>query len=100
MIGNEAFRAATAFVAFAALLAVASADAAPLAYVPNEGAASISVIDTETDKVVSTLKIGKKPRGIAVTADGKRLFVSDQTANALIVFDLDRRAEIARIALG
>ncbi|HET9046869.1 MAG TPA: hypothetical protein VFO33_07925, partial [Casimicrobiaceae bacterium] len=41
--------------------------AAPLAYVPNEGSASISVINTTTDKVVSTLRFGKKPRGIAVS---------------------------------
>ena len=67
-------------------------DAAPLAYVSNEGSSSISVIDTATDKVVSTLKFGQKPRGIALSHDGKRLFVSDQTANALRVIDLEKNA--------
>jgi len=76
------------------------AAAAPLAYVPNEGSASISVIDTSTDKVVSTLKFGQKPRGIAVSPDGKRLYISDQTANALVVVDVERRAEAARVPLG
>ena len=42
-----------------------AAHAAPFAYVSNEGSASVSVIDTATDKVVSTIKIGEKPRGAA-----------------------------------
>src|SRR2546421_5772007 len=75
-------------------------DAAPFAYVSNEGPATISVIDTATDKVVSTLKVGQKPRGIALSPDAKRLYVSDQTANALRVIDVDKNAEIAQVALG
>src|SRR6266404_6593674 len=80
--------------------AVVGAEAAPFAYVPNEGSASISIIDTATDKVVSTLKIGQKPRGIAVAPDGKRLYISDQTANALVVVDLDRNVQAATLHLG
>jgi len=30
--------------------------------VPNEGSASISVIDTATDRVTATLKLAQKPR--------------------------------------
>ena len=87
----------------AALMCVALfpyAKAAPLAYVPNEGSASISVIDTATDTVVSTLRFGQRPRGIAVSLDGKRLYISDQTANALVVVDLARNVEAARVPLG
>ncbi|WP_238534172.1 hypothetical protein [Advenella kashmirensis] len=41
-----------------------AATAEPFAYVPNEGGASISVIDVATDKVVDTIKdLGEKPRG-------------------------------------
>lgn len=87
-----------------AMLAVATgigmASAAPLAYVPNEGSASISVIDTATDKVASTLKVGRKPRGLAISTDGSRLFASDQTANALVVGDLRSGTQIAKVDLG
>ena len=55
----------TALALGAALLGDGGAFAAT-AYVPNEGSASISVIDTATDKVTATLKVGKKPRGIAL----------------------------------
>jgi YVTN family beta-propeller protein len=84
----------------AAALVAAGAHAAPLAYVPNEGSASISVIDTARDTVVDTLKVGQRPRGIAVSRDGTRLYVSDQVANAVLVFDLVRKAEVGRVPVG
>jgi YVTN family beta-propeller protein len=54
----------------ASLLAVPAAlSAAPFAYVPNEGAGTLSVIDTATDQVVAEVPAGKKPRGtVASTA--------------------------------
>ncbi|MGZ5583371.1 MAG: beta-propeller fold lactonase family protein, partial [Usitatibacter sp.] len=87
--------------ASAALLAVATlAGAAPPAYVSNEGSGTISVVDTATDRVTATLKVGAKPRGIAVSRDGRRLYVSDQTGSALVVRDLERGADAATIPLG
>ena len=75
---------------------VVAAKAAPFAYVSNEGSSSVSIIDTATDKVVSTMKIGQKPRGIAISPDGKRLYISDQTANALRVIDTDKNEVVGR----
>src|SRR5262249_47441064 len=77
-----------------------AAAAVPLAYSSNEGSASVSVIDTGTDKVVATFKIGERPRGIAISLDGARLYLSDQTTNSLIVVDTAKRTEIARAKLG
>jgi YVTN family beta-propeller protein len=45
-------------------------------YVSNERSGDVSVIDGATDAVVATFKVGKRPRGIHVTPDGKRLFVA------------------------
>src|SRR5213075_3324344 len=84
----------------AAACVCSAAHAAPFAYVSNEGSASVSVIDTATDKVVSTIKIGEKPRGIALSPDAKRLYISDQTANALRIIDVDKGSEIAKVPLG
>ena len=81
--------------AFAGCAYCLPASAAPLAYVSNEGSASVSVVDTATDKVVATLKIGEKPRGIALSADGARLYLSDQTLNSLLVVDTAKGVEIA-----
>ena len=55
----------------ALLAATGGAAAAPFAYVPNEKSGTISVIDTDGDTVVRTIATGGKPRGIAVSPDGR-----------------------------
>ncbi|MBU3709591.1 MAG: hypothetical protein FGM20_10875, partial [Burkholderiaceae bacterium] len=47
---------------------------APFAYVQNEKSGSVSVIDTATDEVVADIKAGDKPRGAALSADGRWLY--------------------------
>ncbi len=42
----------------------------------------------------------RKPRGIAIDRDGSRLYLSDQTANALVVVDTAKSQVLATIALG
>jgi YVTN family beta-propeller protein len=36
---------------------------------------TVSVIDTETNTVIATIKVGQQPLGAAVTPDGRRLYV-------------------------
>ena len=60
------------FMIFATVMSATtalSALAAPFAYVSNEGSASVSVIDTATDKNIDVLASGK-PRGIALSLIG------------------------------
>ncbi len=73
--------------------------AAPFAYLPNEKSGILSVIDCATDAVVATIKAGDKPRGLALSKDGKTLYVSDQAHNALLVIDLVQRAVVDTIVL-
>jgi YVTN family beta-propeller protein len=83
------------------LLAASAAPAGtPLAYVPNEGSGSISIIDTSTDAVVGEIPAGKKPRGTVITRDGLTAYVSDQPNNRLLVVDLAQRRVTGDIALG
>ena len=77
-----------------------SAGAEPYAYVPNEGSGTLSVIDTATDKVVAEIAAGTKPRGTAISPDGKTAYVSDQPNNRLVVVDLVERKVTGSIALG
>src|SRR5436305_10928955 len=84
----------------AALAAPLAAAAAPFAYVPNEGSGTVSVIDTATDQVVAEIPAGKKPRGTALSPDGRTAYVSDQPGNRLVVLDLQRRTASGAIALG
>src|SRR5436190_14811816 len=74
--------------------------AAPFAYVPNEGSASVSVIDVARGEVVRAIKTGDKPRGVAVSRDGSRLFVSKQAGNNLVAYDAQTGNETGRAAVG
>jgi YVTN family beta-propeller protein len=61
---------------------------------PTRSSASVSVIDTATDKVTATFNVGGKPRGIALSPDAKRLYISDQAGNAAIAIDFQRRRRL------
>ena len=58
------------------LLLARVASAQPRVYVTNERSNDVSVIDTLNDSVVSTIDVGKRPRGVRVRADGKLLYVA------------------------
>jgi YVTN family beta-propeller protein len=45
-------------------------------YVTNEVSGDLSVIDPATNKVIATLPLGKRPRGIRVSPDHSRLYVA------------------------
>ena len=45
------------------------------AYVTNEKGNSVSVIDSATMAVTATWKVGRRPRGVTLSKDGKELFV-------------------------
>src|SRR5882724_12151001 len=47
-----------------------------LAYVSNEKSNTVSVIDTDKRAVVRTIKVGQRPRGIAITRDQKYVLVA------------------------
>jgi YVTN family beta-propeller protein len=49
-----------------------------LVYVTSEVASMVHVIDTATAKVVKNIKVGKRPRRMAVTPDGKELWVTNE----------------------
>ena len=45
-------------------------------FVTNEDSGSVTVIDASRDEVTATLHVGKRPRGVRVSADGKLLYVA------------------------
>ena len=49
---------------------------APRIYVTNEVAGTMSVIDTGTRTAIATVPLGKRPRGIHPSPDGKTLYVA------------------------
>jgi|SRR5437773_9766167 len=63
-------------VAMSLALAVCAEAQNYFVYVSNERSGDVTVIDGTTDAAVATFPVGKRPRGIHGTPDGKRLFVT------------------------
>ena len=58
------------------------------AYVTNQIADTVSVIDTATNAVVgSAIPVGDAPRDIAITPDGTKAYVTNQDADTVSVID-------------
>jgi len=57
-------------------LALAPAAEAARAYVSNEDDGTVTVVDTQRLTAVATLPVGKRPRGLALSHDGTRLYVA------------------------
>lgn len=69
-------RAALAALLLAAGLALAPVSEAARAYVSNEDDGTVTVVDTQQLAALATLTVGKRPRGLALSRDGKRLYVA------------------------
>lgn len=59
-----------------ALLALSLPARAERAYVSNEDDGTVAVIDAERGAVIATIAVGKRPRGLALSPDGKLLYVA------------------------
>ncbi len=73
-------------------------------YVVNTGTSSgngsVSVIDTDANRVVATIPVHKLPYFIDVDAAGHRAYVANSGSNTVSVIDLDKRREIAVAGTG
>src|SRR5690606_14969565 len=73
------------------------------AYVPSEGNASVTVIDTVAHRVVSTIPIqgaSVLPMHALVSPDGGAVFVSTGRGNSVAVIDPDTNSTVATIPVG
>jgi len=65
-------------------------------YVTNISQGTVSVIDTLTNTVVDTITVGERPLGIAITPDGTRAYVANNSGT-ISVIDTSANAVIATI---
>src|SRR4029450_10778487 len=56
-------------------------------YVSSDGASTVSVIDTATDRVVGSIEGGANPHGLAISPDGRQVLVSGFGTNQAIIID-------------
>src|SRR5512138_1125569 len=65
----------TLLVALTALVGTRALAAQEL-FVSNEGSNTVTVISATTLKPLATIEVGKRPRGIALSPDGQRVYVA------------------------
>src|SRR5215212_7294880 len=74
-----ALRVVLVLAVFVHLLACGARPRGPLAYVTNERDGTLTVIDTSSDRVVETWKVGGRLRGVRLSADGRTVYVASST---------------------
>ena len=91
----------TRLILTSALLASVSLPVqAETVYVSNEKDNSVSVIDGESLKVTSTIKTGRRPRGIVLSEDMTKLYVCIGDDNRVDVIDLKTGKVVDRLPSG
>jgi YVTN family beta-propeller protein len=92
-------RGLAAIVAVCALacLGAASAGAAQLAVIGNEGSHSVSVVNTATNQVVGDpVEVGSEPASIAITPDGRYAYVADFGDESVSVIETATRKPLGK----
>lgn len=92
-------KAAFAFIGLAGLTVSGSAEAYTI-YVSNEKDNTISVLDSEKLEVVATWKVGRRPRGITLSHDGKWLYVCASDDNRVDVVDTETGKVVRNLRSG
>jgi YVTN family beta-propeller protein len=72
----------------------------PRAYVPSAGDNLVAVIDTATERVITTIAVGNFPTGVAVNTGGSRVYVSNAGDNTLSVINAIDNTVVATIPVG
>ena len=61
--------------------------AGTFAYITNQGADNVSVLDTATGAKVATIPVGHRPAGIAVSRTDARAYVSNPESKEVSIID-------------
>jgi YVTN family beta-propeller protein len=77
-----------------------STSAAAKAYIANFKDNTVSVIDTAAGKVVATVPVAAGPHGMAITQDGRTVYVSGDGSSSLDVIDTTTDKVVKTINVG
>ena len=69
-------------------------------FVSNEKGNSISIIDGATLELIETVPVGNRPRGIALSSDGRYLYICASDDNTIQVMDTETREILHHLPSG
>lgn len=75
-------------------------DAASHAYIPNQSANTVSVIDLSDNSVIETINVGGSPTGVAMDVKGGYVYVSNFADGTVSVISIPFNGETTRIPVG
>ena len=70
------------------------------AYVTNKAGNTVSVVNTATNAVISTITVGAGPSAVAIKPDGSLLYVTNRTAGTVSVINTTSMAVVATVKVG
>ena len=70
------------------------------AYVANQTANTISVLDVAARKVIDEIPVGRRPTHVAISPDGRTLFVTCLYAYTVDIVDVDQRQVVRSLRTG
>jgi YVTN family beta-propeller protein len=82
------------------VLASGIAVAAPKAYVGNFADNTVSVLDTGAGKIVATIPVVQGPHGMAITPDGRTVYVAGDGSSAVSVIDTATDKVVKTVEVG
>ena len=69
-------------------------------FVSNEKGNSISIVDGATLELIETVPVGNRPRGIALSSDGRYLYICASDDNTIQVMDTETRKILHHLPSG
>jgi YVTN family beta-propeller protein len=57
-------------------------------------------IDTSTNTIAGSLRVGERPWGVVISADGRWLFTANGPSNDISIVDTSTLTVAARVAVG
>ena len=84
-------------IAFALTCTAASAQNA---YISNFSTNDVSVIDTATNTVTTTVPVGNGPRGVSVSPDGSKVYVANFNSNTVSVINTVTNTVMGTVTVG
>jgi len=84
------------------LLALCSSgvSAAPRAFITNQLDNSVSVIDTQNQQVIQTIKVEGKPAGVALNNRLKQVYISTPEGGGFVVLDSQKLQAMRTVKVG
>ena len=82
------------------LMLTSIAGAAPFAYITNSGSNSVSVIDTATNTVTTSISVGNNPWGAAISPDGTKVYIANLNDDNVSVIDPITNIITANVSVG